>query len=360
MTRTWKLVLAIGALLAAGAALAWWQRVPIGLSLMAREIDERATAVSDPIAALPDGLHVGLCGTGSPMPDERRGGPCTVVIAGKRMFVIDAGAGAARNMVLMRLNVGQADALLLTHYHSDHIDGVGEVLLQRWVQRNSQEPLPVYGPQGLEQVLDGFTRAYTLDRGYRIAHHGEGVLPPTGFGAQPRSFEIAPNARKVLISEPDLEVVAFAVEHDPVDAAVGYRIRYKDRSVVISGDTRRSDAVQREAKGVDVLLHEALSPSMSGMFQHSFEKVGRHHVAKVFHDILGYHTSPQETAEIAQAAGVRMLVLHHIIPVLPPGFEDAFLENTRDIYRGPVHVAVDGDWLTLPAGSTKIDVGHRP
>lgn len=359
MTRTRMLVAAIGTVLAAAAALAWWQRVPIGMALMAREIDARAT-VTDPLAALPDGLHVGLCGTGSPMPDERRAGPCTVVVAGQRMFVIDAGAAAARNIVLMRLNVGQVEALLLTHYHSDHIDGVGEMLLQRWVQRTAMEPLPVYGPQGLEQVIDGFTRAYTPDRGYRIAHHGQDVLPPPGFGAQPRPFVIAAGERKVLVSEPDLEIVAFAVEHEPVHGAVGYRIRYKDRSIVVSGDTRRSDAVLRESKGADLLLHEALSPAMSGMFRSSFDKVGRQSIAKVFHDILDYHTSPQQAAEIAQAAGVRMLVLHHIIPVLPPGFEDVFLENTQAIYRGPVHVGVDGDWFTLPAGSAKIEVGRRP
>jgi ribonuclease Z len=208
-------------------------------------------------------------------------------------------------------------------------------------------------------VLEGFTHAYEKDRGYRIAHHGEGVLPPSGFGAQARSFQIEPQGRKVLISEPDLEIVAFAVEHEPVEPAVGYRIRYKDRSLVISGDTRRCDAMTREAKGVDVLMHEALSPTMSGLFEKSLGKAGRAPVAKVFHDILDYHTSPEQAGEIAQAAGVRMLVLHHILPMLPPGFEDAFLENTRTIYRGPVHVAVDGDWITMPAGSTKIELGRR-
>src|SRR6185295_5192631 len=102
-----------------------------------------------------------LCGTGSPLPDEHRSGPCTVVVAGKRMFVFDAGASASRHITLMRLNIGQVDGLFITHYHSDHIDGMGELLLQRWVQRTADRPLPVYGPPGLDDVLQGVRHTYT-------------------------------------------------------------------------------------------------------------------------------------------------------------------------------------------------------
>jgi ribonuclease Z len=359
MKRSWKFAVLGGLAVAAAGVLAYTQRVAIGLHLMTREVAAVAS-VADPLAALPDGLHVGLCGAGSPLPDEKRGGPCTTVVAGRKMFVFDAGSSASRHIVQMRLNVGQIDGLFLTHYHSDHIDGVGELLLQRWVQRTSTTPLPVYGPAGLEQVLQGFGQVYTQDRAWRIAHHGEEVLPPAGFGAQARPFDMPPGGRKVLVSEPDLEIVAFAVEHEPVSAAVGYRIRYKDRTVVISGDTRRCAAVERESRGADLLLHEALSPAMSAIFERQLGAANRGPLAKVFRDILTYHTSPEEAAQIAQSAGVRMLVLHHIIPLLPPGLEPAFLERSAEFFRGPIHIGQDGDWISLPAGRTAITVGRRP
>jgi ribonuclease Z len=354
----WVGILLVLALL---LALAWWQRGPITLALMARQVTTM-TALADPLAALPDGLHVGLCGAGSPFPDDKRSGPCTAVVAGRRLFIVDAGSGAGRNIARMRLNAGQIEAVFLTHYHSDHIDGLGELMLQRWIQRTARQPVPVYGPAGLEKVLQGFNDAYTLDKGYRTAHHGEAVAPPAGFGGTARPFELpAGTGRKVLVNEADLEIVAFAVDHGPVHPAVGYRIRYRDRSVVISGDTNKSAAVAREAQGVDLLLHEALSPQLLALLEQGFSRAGRQNLATIMHDVLNYHTTPEQAAEIAQAAGVKALVLHHIVPPLPSsGLDPVFLQRATEIYRGPMRIGVDGDWISLPAGSRSVAMGRRP
>ena len=349
------------AVLAALLAVAWVQRGPLTLWAMQRQVAAQ-TAMADPLAALPDGLHVGLCGAGSPFPDELRGGPCTAVVAGRRLFVFDAGSGAGRNIGRMRLNAGQIEALFLTHYHSDHIDGLGELMLQRWVQGAATAPLPIHGPPGLEAVLQGFRQAYTADQGYRVAHHNEQTVPPGGFGGTAMPFELsADSGRKVLLASPELEIVAFTVDHAPVAPAVGYRIRYKDRSVVISGDTRKSAAVAREAQGVDLLLHEALSPVLLSVLEQGFSQAGRPKLAKIMHDVLDYHTTPDEAAEIAQAAGVKALVLNHIVPPLPSrGLDPLFLQRAGEIYRGPLRIGADGDWISLPAGSRAVDIGRRP
>jgi len=353
----WRIVAVLGAV----AALAWWQRGPIAVALMSRQVTAM-TAVADPLAALPDGLHVGLCGAGSPFPDDLRSGPCTAVVAGRRLFIFDSGSGASRNLARMRLNAGQIEALFLTHYHSDHIDGVGELMLQRWIQRTAQQPLPVYGPAGLEQVLQGFNEAYTLDQGYRTAHHGAAVAPPEGFGGTARPFDLpAGSGRQVLLSEPDLEIVAFAVDHGPIHPAVGYRIRYKDRSVVISGDTSKSAAVARESQGVDLLVHEALSPQLLALLEQGLDRAGRKNLAQIMHDVLNYHTTPEEAAEMAQAAGVKALVFNHIVPPLPlSALEPVFLQRAGQIYAGPLRIGADGDWFSLPAGSRAVEMGRRP
>jgi ribonuclease Z len=103
-----------------------------------------------------DGLHAGLCGTGSPLADIKRAGPCIAVVAGKHLYVVDVGDGATKNISLMGFQAGKIDAVLLTHFHSDHIAGLGEVMLQRWAGGSNKTPLEVFGPTGVETVVEGF------------------------------------------------------------------------------------------------------------------------------------------------------------------------------------------------------------
>lgn len=343
-----------------GAGLAWIYRGEIALRAMSRTID-RVTASADPLAALEEGLHVGICGAGSPMPDPKRGGACTLIVAGRRLFVFDAGSGAASTLATMGLNPGQIEAIFLTHFHSDHLDGLGGLLMQRWVNAGADRPPALYGPTGVTSVLTGVLAAYDADRTHRLAHHGETVLPASGFGAEVREFSLASAPRVVLVDEPDLEIVAFAVDHGPVRPAVGYRIRYRDRLVVLSGDTRASGAVLRESRGADLLLHEALSPRLLALIERGFASHGRERMARLMRDIVNYHTTPEEAATIAQSAGVGMLVLNHIVPPLPVGALDpVFLGDARSRFEGPLRIAEDGDWFSLPVGSREIREARRP
>jgi len=165
---------------------AYLLRRPLTMSVVRRVVARNLqTSLLD---ELPDGLHVGLCGAGAPLPDPRRSGPCVAVIAGRRFFVIDTGSGSSRNLSRMRLPQGAIEAILLTHFHSDHIDGLGEVLLQRWANGTHTSPTPVHGPAGVERVVAGFDEAYAQDAGYRVAHHGPETMPPGGAGAVARPF----------------------------------------------------------------------------------------------------------------------------------------------------------------------------
>lgn len=328
---------------------------PISARLYAHQVETRLGA--DRVAALPDGLAVAFCGTGSPLPDPSRAQSCTAVIAGGRIYVVDAGSGAAGNLVLMGLRGRQVEALLLTHFHSDHITDAYPLALQRWVDGGQAEPLAVHGPEGVSEIVDGFNAAYRLDGGYRTGHHGEAIAPPSGYGLIAVPFGGAEAGPVTVLEDGGLRISAVRVDHDPASPAVAYRFDYLGRSVVISGDLMLEDspAFETLAAGADLLVLEALQPRLVAEITASARQAGREDLATITVDILDYHTTPEAAAEAAQAAGARALVLTHIVPALPSRvLHPAFLGDARDRFSGPIEIAEDGMVAVLPAGSAAV------
>jgi len=314
----------------------------------------------DATADLVDGLHVILCGAGSPLPDPKRSGPCVAIVAGETLVIVDSGTGGSRNLGAMNIALGNIEALLLTHFHSDHIDGLGEMAMNRWVQAANTAPLPVIAPKGGKAIVDGFNQAYSQDAIYRQAHHTDQVAPLSGKGMLAREFDVPEMGESTVVLEKDgLIVRAFRVEHEPVSPAVGYRFEYKGRSIVISGDTAKSANLEAMAKGADVLVHEALSKELLGVINQAAKNNGNTILAKITFDIVDYHTSPVEAAEVAEAAGVAHLLYYHIVPALVlPGMESIFLSGVDDVYHGPTTVGIDGSFISLPANSDALESGN--
>ncbi|MFL0357347.1 MBL fold metallo-hydrolase [Erythrobacter sp. GH1-10] len=328
-------------------------QVEIGRAVFERAVATNATRnLTD---GLPDGLHIGLCGTGSPMPNPERAGPCNIVIAGGQMFVVDIGEGGNRNIAQMGFNAADIDAVFLTHFHSDHIDGLGPLQLFHWTRGASKAPLSVYGPTGVETVVEGFNRAYEIDYTYRIAHHGEEVVPSTGGGSIARPFVMeAPTM--VVVEKDGVKITAFTVDHSPVEPALGYRFDYKGRSLCISGDTVRSTNLETACEGVDLLVHEALQPALVGEVERAFASIGNANAAKIMADIVDYHASPEDAADSAKVAGAKMLVLSHLVPPLPStALYPAFLGDAENRFDGELVMGEDGMLFSLPAGSEKIE-----
>jgi ribonuclease Z len=355
------IAVAIAVALAVIAGAASFQR-QAGAMMLGAALDRRAGLDRTP--ALGDGLHVGLCGTGSPLPDPARAGACTLIIAGQHVFVVDSGDGGARNIALMGIPNGRIDGVFLTHFHSDHIDGLGPMMLLRWTGNGASSPLPIYGPPGVERVVAGFDAAYALDSGYRTAHHGAVIAPPSGAGGVARPFAIPPRGstdRVVVFDRDGLRVSAFRVDHGPVDPAVGYRFDYKGRSVVVSGDTTASTALVAAARGTDLLVHEGLQPELVKLVTATLTRRGIAGTAQITRDILSYHASPETVAREAQAAGVRFVVFSHVIPQLPSRtMYPAFLGDARRLYDGPIVVGEDGMMFSLLAGKRGVEFTRLP
>lgn len=311
----------------------------------------------DRSAALPDGIHVYVCGSGSPMPDADRAGPCLAVLAGRQGFIFDAGAGSIRKLGRMGFPMDRLQGAYLTHLHSDHIDGLGELLLQSWIAGSRGTPLPVSGPAGTDQVIAGLIQAYKIDSGYRIAHHGPAVARPGGFGGTAQIIDLAEGQpSKVVYGQGGVKITVIRVIHDPIKPAFGYRLDYKGRSVAISGDTIYAPDFVTAAKGADVMFHEALNPKMIGAMQAQLAKRGRADSAKIMGDIPGYHASPEDAARAAKEAGAKALVLYHMVPAPPAKLiERLFVGDAPKIYSGDLRLAHDGMIVSLPAGSQSVD-----
>jgi ribonuclease Z len=307
-----------------------------------------------------DALRVLLCGTGSPLPHATRAKACVAVFAAGRFWIVDTGSGSWNRLALLRVDGARIGGIFFTHFHSDHIGDLGEFNLNTWVT-GRPGPLRVFGPPGVERVVAGFNEAYALDTVYRVAHHGAEFLPPDRerMQAEPIAELVEGDAPTVILDEDGLVVSAFAVHHDPVKPAYGYRFDYKGRSVVITGDTAKTEAVVRAAKGADVLLHEAQANHMITMIGEAGAAAGRPRVAKIMSDILTYHTTPVEAAEVANEAGVKLLVLYHLNP--PPPFklmEYVFTRGVSDVRPHDWLIADDGLLIELPAGSGAVNTSR--
>ncbi|QFU76305.1 MBL fold metallo-hydrolase [Halioglobus maricola] len=353
-----KKIIVVLVSLAVLTVIAYSQRASIATILLEKGLETAMGA--DKIADLEDGLHLALCGAGGPLPAPNASGPCVAVIAGKQLFVVDAGTDSPRNLGRMGYQQGFVQAVFLTHFHSDHIDGLGELSTLRWAGGDVSAPLPVYGPNGVEQIVDGFNAAYAQDFTYRHEHHGDTVAPMSAAGMQAMPFDKPAMGELALVYEGEgVKVEALAVDHSPVEPAVGYLFTYKGRSILISGDTTKQANIEHFAQGVDLLVHEALAPNLVNMMNDAATKQGNKIIAKITYDILDYHASPVEAAETARDAGVGHLLYYHIVPpLIIPGQTALFLNGAEDIFPNYT-VGQDGVSFTLPANSDEIKLTQK-
>ena len=374
MKRLW---IALGVLVAAIAAVfaAVWFVPAIQDALIKRAIVGQIAKADAAAAFKDDALHILLCGTGSPMLDPKRANACTTVIAGGHVVLIDAGPGAWAKLAQAKVPAAQVETVLLTHLHSDHLGDLGEVAVQSWIG-GRKTPLEVYGPPapdayalpqdaegdtfgtaGTEDVVQGFAQAYNADAAFRIVHHDPAYMPPEG--ARMIGHDIAkPGVEEAVtvLDRDGLKIEAFLVSHDPAEPAYGYRITYKGRTAVVSGDTRKVQNMVRFSRDADVLIHEALNPQMVELVAASLAEAGHARQAKMARDTLDYHTSPVEAAGIANEANVKLLVLTHIVPALPNALmRHMFLRDVKAARgTGDTMLGRDGLLISLPANSKEI------
>jgi len=284
-------------------------------------------------------LRVTLLGTGVPIPSLERFGPSTLIEAGGRCLLIDAGRGATIRLHQLGVPLGKIDALLLTHYHSDHTSGIPDLWLTGWLRSQfggRSGPLRVIGPVGAAKLMSHLARAYARDIAIRIADEN---LAPEGATSRIEEFE----TDGVVYDEQGVKVIAFEVDHGAaIKPAVGYRIEYGGRVAVISGDTRYNENVVRYGAGADLLIHE-VAIARPELLQHAY-----------VHPILAHHTSPREAGLVFARAQPKLAAYTHLVFLsgqgVPPASVADLVAQTRETYAGPLEVGED--LLSFEIGET--------
>ena len=294
-----------------------------------------------------DTLKVVVCGSRSPLPSPGRAESCVLVEAGDDIYIFDLGNGSVNNLTQYQVPWPNVKAVLITHMHSDHMADLPDAHLQSWIQGRTS-PLKVYGPEGINLVTKGFELAYSADYQYRNEHHGDDMLPMSiaGFNAiQIINNQFIPN------DTPGLEILPFVVDHYPVNSAFGFKISYKDRTVVISGDTIHDGSVQKYSQDVDLLVHSAISIDIVERMR-GIAPIPQ--MDKILFDIQDYHTSIEEAGEIARDANVEHLLIYHSIPTPRNALmERVFFRPIEGVFEN-YSLSDDGTRVVMPVGNDDI------
>lgn len=251
----------------------------------------------------------------------------------------DAGRSTLQRLAQCGVAPADLDAIFITHHHSDHLLGLADLLLTRWImdRADSIGAIDVVAPDGpaidfCEHVLD----IYALDIQDRIEHNKRSQMPQNnviGFQAESRLETVWRKETERGV----LKVEAILVHHEPIEPAVGYRITTPDGVVAISGDTVVCDEVAELASGADVLVYEALRFS-------AFEDLDE---SRKF--VLDYHADTKLIGAQVAELDVGTLMLTHLIPA--PNSEEEkqlFIDEVRSGgYRGQLIVADDLDTVTV-------------
>ena len=258
-----------------------------------------------------------------------RSNPSTLILINNVPYLVDCGYGVSRQLISAGVSLNRLRYVFITHHHSDHNLEYGALFYNAWV---TAQPIHVdaYGPTGLEKLTQDFFAYQKFDIETRIVDEG---------AVDPRKLITVHEFDKpgVVMQNDEVKVTNCRVRHPPITQSYAYRFDAKDRSVVISGDTAYAPELAEFAKGADVLVHEV-------MYLPAIEKLIKQNsgATRLREHLMAAHTVTEDVGKIAAQAGVKTLVLSHLVPGDDPTITDEqWSEGVRKYFKGKVIVGKD-------------------
>jgi ribonuclease BN (tRNA processing enzyme) len=282
--------------------------------------------------AQPNRTRIILLGTkGGPTlsTNTRRSNASTLLLINDVPYVVDCGYGVSRQLINAGVSLDRLRYVFLTHEHSDHDLEYGALFYNAWTTRQSPK-VDAYGPVGLKRMTRDFFNYMKFDIETRIVDEGIGDLR--------KLLTVHEFDRAGLVMQKDnVKVTSLRVRHPPITQSYAYRFDAKDRAVVISGDTAYAPELAVFAKGADVLIHEAMYlPALEKLIQ---QNVG---AKRLREHLLASHTSTEDVGRIAAQAGVKTVILTHLVPGDDPSItDDQWSEGVRKYFNGRIIVGKD-------------------
>lgn len=278
-----------------------------------------------------ENFRVVFLGTGTPVSGVQQFGASILVEAGGRAYVFDCGRGCGIRLQEV-YGIGsfhRADTLFLTHLHSDHFVGIPEMYLNGWTQGREQ-PFRVFGPIRTTEMMGHLRQAFAPDIDFRRVEETMLGTPERMLGAEINAKNIQEG---IVLEENGVTVTAFLVEHRHIKPAYGFRIDYRGRSVVISGDTAYSENLIKHAKNTDVLIHEVMSPALMRALHKRFDK------QEQVDFIVSIHTPVADAVRVFNAVKPKLAVYYHTNNTAETSNE--LLQTTAEGYAGRTLVSYD-------------------
>ncbi|SEB25104.1 MBL fold metallo-hydrolase [Variovorax sp. YR216] len=277
---------------------------------------------------------------GGPVLSLERSQPANALVVRDRVYLVDAGNGVGRQLLAAGLDLRKVEHIFITHNHDDHNADWGTVMGLAW-STGRRGDIHVWGPAGTESMLQGFLQYFAPNARIRMAD-AKGLRRPNDM------FKAHDIVGPGLVFKDDLVTVT-AVENCHFHAAsaggarsddksYAFRIQTPDKTIVFSGDTGQCAAMVDFARGADLLLHEVVDlPSIQRLLK---QELPPQLAEGLYQHMVQEHTTAEDVGRLAQAAGVKELVLTHLIPGREEP-ESLFVDGVRKHYKGPVKVARD-------------------
>jgi ribonuclease BN (tRNA processing enzyme) len=296
--------------------------------------------------AAPSTVVITLGTQGGPrFTNPERSQSANAIIVKGQPYLIDAGNGAARQLARAGITPLRIAQIFITHHHDDHNADLGTLMGLVW-SVGVPRPITVFGPPGTAEFVAGFERSFAVNESIREADF------PAFFKISPHAFfrfqEIgpAPTAKRVY-EDANVRVDAIENCHYHFETAetkalsYAYRFTAADRVVVFSGDTGPCDSLVEFAKGADILVHEVINLDLQTADLAAAGIFSANDLGKMRRHMEQDHTTPEGVGRLAARAGVRMVVLTHLLPGKPSDPASAYSDGVSREFSGKVVVADD-------------------